>query len=165
MAMIRKCGVSSSPTRKPLLHHLGRRRMTLGMLLLSPIDSDWKPHPRRSMLRQGITKNKVEEIGKNTLKDLMSSSKNLFDNNNTMVDDDDDDKVIMFQEKKSNDILAPQMRGGGHGNRRVRQGINRAGIASSAGLRIRFFKRGWRPVLGAIPEGYPSDAPPHLFPH
>lgn len=158
MAAIRKCGISSSPTRNPLLQHHGRRRMTLGMLLLSATDGEWKAHPQQSMLRRGTTNNEAV-ICRKTLKDLMSSSKNLFDN--TMVDAH---QVFVFQEQRSTgaEIMPPLIGGGGRGGRRVKRGINRPATAS-AGLRIRFFKPAWRPVLGAIPEGNLFDAPLHCL--
>uniref|UniRef100_A0A803MYK8 Uncharacterized protein n=1 Tax=Chenopodium quinoa TaxID=63459 RepID=A0A803MYK8_CHEQI len=163
MEMIRKCGISSSPTRTPLTHHHGLHRMTLGMLLLSPIESDKKPHPRQTLLRQGITSNKAV-IGRNTLKNLMSSTTNLFENTSTKADDHHQ-QVFVFQEQKpiDGDILPPPKSGGSrnHGSRRVRQGTNRPATAST-GLRIRFFKRTWRPVLGAIPEENSFYALPHL---
>lgn len=162
MAMIRKCGISSSPTRTPLTHHHGRHRMTLGMLLLSPIESDKKPNPRQTLLRQGITSNKAV-IGRNTLKNLMSSTTNLFENRSTEADDHH--QVFVFQEQKpiGGDTLPPLKSGSStnHGSRRVRQGTNRPATAST-GLRIRFFKRTWCPVLGAIPEENSFYALPHL---
>lgn len=148
--MIRKCSINSSPTQTPLLHHHhGRRRMTLGMLLLGPIDGDRKPHPRQSLLRLEIVNEAV--IGRNTLKDLMSSS-NLIDH--TVRDEPDDHQASRVREKipTSNDMLPPVTSSSGHGGRRVRKGISRP-VTASTGFRIRVFKRAWRPVLGVIPEG------------
>lgn len=157
--MIRKCGISSSPTRSrtPLPHQHGRKRMTLGMHLVSPIECDRKPLPRQSLLRRGIT-NSEALISRNTLKDLMASSNVLA---KTMADDN---QVFVFQEQSTGgDILPRLMSNGGHAGtgRRIRRGISRPATAS-AGHRIRFLNRVWRPVLGAIPEGKSYDAPPHL---
>ncbi|CAO2830116.1 unnamed protein product [Amaranthus hypochondriacus] len=136
MAMIRKCGISNSPTRTPLLHH--HRRMTLGMLLVSATDNNRKPNV---LLRQA-------SFRRNTLKELMSSTNLVFDTN--LVND--------HQILEAN-IQPPLVSGGCHGTKKIKRRISRP-ATPSAGFRLRFLKRPWRPLLDVIPEGSPLfDAP------
>ncbi|KAK9705185.1 hypothetical protein RND81_07G039400 [Saponaria officinalis] len=125
MATFRKHVLNNNPNQ----HR--HRRTTLATLLQS------------SMTRRGIS-NEPRTRGR-TLMDLLSSSSILdMKNEDEEEGDDDDDELYVVcsavKESKSG------------GNRKGRRVVS-SKVGGSPGVRYRFVKRPWRPMLVAIPEG------------